>query len=710
MVKMKRRDFLKSLGPIISFSGMAHLAGDFDASKVFASIPGNPTHTENAKIGTTGWQLSNPATNHEIEGYASLTSVNRGQQIQLFVNTVAPTYTIEVFRMGWYNGRGARRLTNPVSQVGRVQPIPTPNSTTGLIECNWTNPYVLAIPYNASDPTEWASGVYLAKLTAGGSGKQSYIIFVVRDDARASDYLFQSSVTTFQAYNNWGGKSLYAHNSTNSLPAVKVSFNRPYALNVYDLAAGSGVGAGEFLTNVQPSDQTEPAGWEYNMVRFLEREGYDVTYATNVDTHTDPDLLLPHRGFLSVGHDEYWSWQMRKNVETYRDRGVSLGFFSANTCYWQIRFEASKISGAPNRTIVAYKEKFYNDPYYTDSISSNNYLVTTEFRNSPVNRPEDALIGVMYLTNPAHGNIVIDDAAHWVCAGTGSKTGNALPGLLGYEVDALQGNAPMGTARVGHSIYTTIPQGHTRYSDMTLYTAASGAKVFATGSIQWSWGLDDYNVPRLRSSVLNSAAQQMTRNVLASFVGAQPQSPMSSLPSQWDNQDIGTVGLLGSASYSGGVFRINGSGTGFAGAADSFHFVYQPWSGDVEIIVSVTSILPTSVVPRIGVMFRETLAPGSRQASMLVSNQNFDTRFIYRQNTNGGFTYVSGGIVYPLHYLKLVRKGNTFSGFRSTDGVTWTKVGSIIITMAASGFVGLAVTSLNNQVLATATLQDVRVS
>ncbi len=445
------------------------------------------------------------------------------------------------------------------------------------------------------------------------------------------------------------------------------------------------------------------------MVRWLEHEGYDVTYATNVDTPANADLLLGHQGFLSVGHDEYWSWQMRKNVETYRDRGVSLGFFSANTCYWQIRFEPSLITGAADRTVVSYKEyAFTKDPYYKDTDKTNNYLVTTAFHNKPINRPEDALIGVMYLNNPVHGNIAIDDASHWICAGTGLRTGDALPGLLGYEVDALQGHAPIGTARVGNSIYTSIPQGHIRYSDMTVSTAPSGATVFATGSIQWSWGLDDYNAPALRLSRLSPAAQQMTRNVLASFVGDRPSPPMSSLPSQWDNRDIGTVSLLGSASYANGVFRINGSGITIGGAADTFHFVYQPWSGDVEIVVSALSIMPTNVVPKIGVMFRETLTPNSRHASMLVKAQNFDTEFTYRQNSNG--ITAPGGTVGPLHYLKLTRIGSLFTGYKSKDGVTWTKVGSATINMAVSGFVGLAVSSRKNQVLVTARLEKVVVS
>jgi hypothetical protein len=473
-----------------------------------AAYAANPIQTENAKPGTTAWQLTNTATNGEIEGYGSLTSVNRGGQISFFVNTGEPTYKIEIFRMGWYGGAGGRLVMSVPSLPGIKQSIPTPDSTTGLVECNWIVSYILTIPNNPSDPTDWASGFYLAKLTAGTSGKQSYIIFVVRDDARNSDHLFQSSVTTYQAYNSWGGKSLYNYNSSGSLAAQKVSFNRPY---IYGVAAGDYDSTGQFLQ------------WEYNMVRFLEREGYDVSYCTNVDTHANTTLLRSHKGFLSVGHDEYWSWEMRTNVEAARDQGVSLGFFSANTCYWQIRFEMSPATLAPDRTIVCYKYSVSpKDPYSTDDDPSNDHRITATWRN--LNYPEDALLGVMSEYGPVDADIIIEDASHWVCAGTGLRNGDDLPGLAGYEVDRMFSNAPAGTARIAHSPY--LAGNVTQYSDMTAYTAVTGSTVFATGSIQWSWGLDDYG----GHGRVHPAAQQMTRNILARFTSAQSSPTPTPLP------------------------------------------------------------------------------------------------------------------------------------------------------------------------------------
>ncbi len=287
---------------------------------------------ESASSATTALQLTNPAANGEIEGYASAVSLNRGEDIKLYVNTKEPTYTIEILRIGWYGGRGMKSMGTPVTRNGMAQAPPVMDTASGLIECDWQDPYLLHVPAS-NDPTVWPSGMYVAKLTAGTTGKQNYIIFVVRDDQRPSDLLFQASVTTYQAYNDWGGRSLY------STPrASKVSFNRPYL---------HGHGTGHFIY------------WELSMVQYLEKEGYDVSYTTDVDTHERGNLLSLHKGFLSVGHDEYWTWRMRDNVEAARDNGVNIAFF------W--RFERGVIGksglipvqlrGIRIDTIICYKNQ-----------------------------------------------------------------------------------------------------------------------------------------------------------------------------------------------------------------------------------------------------------------------------------------------------------------------------------------------------------------
>ena len=476
----------------------------------------SPIETENARPGDRTWVLTDPA-DHEIEGYASATSINRGEAIRFFVNTVDPSFSIDIYRMGWYGGAGARLVKGGIHRDGISQQIPTPDPETGLIECDWVPSYDLTTDAT-DDPSDWLSGVYLAKLTGSEHGKQSYIIFIVREDARPSDYLFQSSVTTYQAYNNWGGKSTYPSGSIDQQWAHKVSFNRPYARSAHPQAA-SGTGSGDFLTatSIHPSSPIAPAGWEYNMVRWLERNGYDVTYSTNIDTHSQATLWQGHQAWLSVGHDEYWSREMRTHVEDAREHGVGLGFFSSNTCYWQIRLEPSALTGQPHRTMVAYKETAREkDPFATDGDAANDHLVTTQWREPPVNNPEEVLIGVMYESVPVDGDVVVSQLSHQIFSGVSLPENSRLPGLLGYEADRRFGPASSDLVVLAHSPYDL--NGRTNYADMSLYASTNGSMVFATGSMQWAWGLDDYNAPAIRTSRLSDAAQQITKNVLALLV------------------------------------------------------------------------------------------------------------------------------------------------------------------------------------------------
>jgi hypothetical protein len=202
---------------------------------------------------------------------------------------------------------------------------------------------------------------------------------------------------------------------------------------------------------------------------------------------------------------------MRTNVQAARDAGVGIGFFSSNTCYWQIRFGPSAITGAADRTIICYKSST------TDPVASNPntaYLTTTQWRLPPVNLPEEALIGTQFGTDQVQSDIIVTNPSHWVYTYTGLANGAHLPGILGYEIDSMQGHQPSGTVGLAHETVNNAP------ADTTIYTATPGNFVFATGSFQWSWGLDDYNVPTVRPSVISPAAQQITRNVLARLAGA----------------------------------------------------------------------------------------------------------------------------------------------------------------------------------------------
>lgn len=398
----------------------------------------NAIQKENRQPGTTAWQLTNPAENRQIEGYASLTSVPAGGNIDLLVNTQDPTYTLNIYRMGWYGGKGGRKVFGPKTHHGVQQAMPTIDPAVGFVECNWTNPITIHVP------STWLSGIYLVKLHCNRSKKESYIIFTVRD-SRSADLVFQQSVMTYQAYNGWpgvgylGGIDAYSlYNVTTSLdsqgvnlPVARVSFNRPYGgpplgdtfyippMYYSNQFAGYGIGAGDFLYHGAP-----PA-MEFGMVRFLEREGYDVTYITDVDTHEDVDRVKGRcKGFLSVGHDEYWSEDMRGNVILARDAGVSLGFFGGNYIYWAVDL-LSDSNGTPNRTISLV------DP-------------TKKCTFTCMGKSEQSLVGGNWVGSvPTNGDIVVlgDDPAppldHWVFANTGLQIGEVIPGLIGVEYNGI---------------------------------------------------------------------------------------------------------------------------------------------------------------------------------------------------------------------------------------------------------------------------------
>jgi hypothetical protein len=502
-----------------------------------AATNNNPTYFENQQPGTLNWQIALSGYSRsddgslQIKGYASATSINKGESITFYI-TVNPvqTYTIDVYRVGWYGGKGGRLLQHTGPLNGVTQPAPTLDSTTGMIVCPWTASYTLSVP------TNWTSGIYLALLT-NTNNYQTYIIFAVRDDARTADILFQQSVTTYQAYNNYPdnnktGKSLYdggSYGSKTSLGtqrAVKVSFDRPYTYTDH-------TGAGELLH------------YDIYFIRWLERNGYDVCYSTDIDTHTNGARILNFKAFLAVGHDEYWSRQMYDNAYAARDAGTSLGFFVANPIYWQIRFEPSTLNGAPNRVITCYKDATL-DPYNNSSSPLYNpSLTTVTWRDSLLNRPEQQLVGVMYTSyidadNPALTYVVQNSATssgQKVYSGTGLTDGSGVPGVLGYEFDKQFTDFPTpdkvadpiskmavvpGTyTLLSVSPFTDISR-NSDHANSSLYQVTSGAWVFAAGSMYWNWGLDDYVPPSSITTYAVAAPsaplQAATANILNLFI------------------------------------------------------------------------------------------------------------------------------------------------------------------------------------------------
>ena len=473
---------------------------------------------ENTKPGNPAseWDVSG-AGDASIQGFTTDISVDQGGTIQFKISSVTSLYRLDIYRMGYYGGSGARKVAT-VRPLGT--PVPQPgclsNSTTGLVDCgNWSVSATWAVPGDA------VSGIYFARLVReDGPSGASHVVFVVRDDGGRSNLLFQTSDTTWQAYNRYGGNSLYTGSPAGR--AYKVSYNRPFTTRAY-----------------APEDWVFNA--EYPMVRWLERNGYDVSYSTGVDTERRGSALLDHRTFLSVGHDEYWSGGQRANVEAARAAGVNLAFFSGNEVFWKTRWEPSiDGSGSVNRTLVSYKETHANAKI--DPLPGVWTGTWRDPRFSPPadgGRPENALTGQLFIVNDGATTAITVPAADgkmrfWrnttiasLAAGATATLPNAT---LGYEwdVDPDNGHRPPGSLRMSTTTVANAPvltdHGSTFGSapathNLTLYRHSGGALVFGAGTVQWTWGLD--NQHDRGSAAADVRMQQATANLLADM-GAQP--------------------------------------------------------------------------------------------------------------------------------------------------------------------------------------------
>lgn len=299
---------------------------------------GNPVACENALPGDTDWAVDGSG-DLSIQGYTTDISVNVGSTILFKINTSAKNYVLNIYRMGYYGGAGARKVAtvSPSVSLPQTQPACLTDTTVGLNDCgNW------GVSASWQVPSSAVSGIYFANATRADTGKSGQIFFVVRNDASHSDVYFQTSDETWHAYNDYGGHSLYGGAGTFNLNdrAYKVSYNRPFDTRNY---AGN-----NFVFNA-----------EYPMVRWLESNGYDVSYFSAVDGARNGALIKNHKLYLSNGHDEYVSPQRRNNVEAARDAGVNLAFFSGNEVFWKTRWENSiDGSNTPFRTLVCYKETY----------------------------------------------------------------------------------------------------------------------------------------------------------------------------------------------------------------------------------------------------------------------------------------------------------------------------------------------------------------
>jgi hypothetical protein len=550
-IKWRIRVVLAGTLAVLAVAGLTARAVATDGTN--CATAANPIVCENQLPGTapSNWEVQGVG-DPTIQGYATQMSGAPGQTISFKIDTPSTAYHIDILRLGWYGGDGARIVASdiePSATLPQSQPACMTDSSTGEIDCgNWSMSASWTVPSDA------VSGIYIAHLVRDDSqdpGGASQIPFVVTQAAGtpASDILVPTDDETWEAYNDYGGNSLYTctvacppGNPGGYKAAYAVSYNRPWDGGLQT------DGGASYLWYA-----------EYQTVQFLERNGYDVSYTDDANLASAPAPLLSHKTLLFSGHDEYWSAGERSNVTAARDAGVNLAFFTGNEIFWKTRWGASiDGSNTPYRTLTTYKETHFDAPVDPDNPPTWTGTWADPRFSPPADgdQPANSLTGQMFEVNSGTADITVpfnySKLPIWQNTSIASlskgqtATLGAGDGTLGYEwdVDADNGFRPPGEFDLSSTTvngvqaftdYGTNATGSTATEthNLSLYRAASGALVFGAGTVQWSWGLDNFNAwgewnTEPSGNPPDPNMEQATVNLLA-LMGTQPNSLQSGL-------------------------------------------------------------------------------------------------------------------------------------------------------------------------------------
>lgn len=465
--------------------------------KAFNSTKASWVKAENKRPGTTRWKITTPQSSTGIMGYASQVQARRGQKLNLYISTQAPSFHIDAFRMGYYQGKGARLVWKSKKLIGNNQPSCPLTPGINMVQCNWSSSFNLTVT------KQWVQGQYLLKLV-GNQGQQSYIPLTIWNPSSHAAYVIMSGVLTQQVFNPFGGYDLYQgatacapqHYPCSSRSRV-VSFDRPYA-NSY------GNGSASYLSLVYP------------LTRFAEKHGLNVTYWTDITLATHGKLLSRHKVLISPGHDEEWSLHMRRAVVRAKHKGVNLIFFGASPILRKVRLQASPLG--PNMQIVNYRNPT-KDPLYG---KNNSHVTQNWWGQSPANSPASLLVGAKYIgyNNFTKFPLVVSNSSSWFFHGTGVSNGSQIPSVLTTDFQAFaptRPNNPTNIEILGHSPVKV--QGHSGtnyYADTTYYTTPSShAGVFQSGSNSWIPSL--VACPKGTTSCPAPIMRKITANLLRVF-------------------------------------------------------------------------------------------------------------------------------------------------------------------------------------------------
>ena len=411
--------------------------------------PGTIVASENTRVGSTGWRLSSTAFDPAVAaGFVSQTSAKCGDTVTFRVTSNDYALAVDIYRMGYYGGTGARRTWYARTPIRgfpqKAMPIVKLDSQGREINMptgrSWIQTFSVRIDGS------FRPGVYLAKITGVASKKGSYVPFIVRDDAGTHDRLVLNSVATWQAYNAYGGASAY----TTPVRSTRVSYDRPLDRNQ---------GTGDFLS------------LEYGFVYWAEKQGFDLNYAADIDLHGKPYLVGRANTLVLMPHTEYWSTAMRATTETAVAGGMNLASLGANQMYWRINPMPSTLTGS--------------DREYEIFRSGD----TSRFRDAPDPNPEQSLLGAMF------GCMHMDGAATpngtWLWEGVSTSV---IPHLAQGEVDYVHSESPTPD---GLQILTTMPltacsvPGELR-ADIVAVDGGTGGRVFNASTHSWVCMLNGY--------------------------------------------------------------------------------------------------------------------------------------------------------------------------------------------------------------------------
>ncbi|WNM32409.1 hypothetical protein RKE30_19315 [Streptomyces sp. Li-HN-5-11] len=449
---LARRSFLGLCAGAAGLGAAAACDGPA-ASRPPHAADGHRPEAERDRPGTRDWRIASLGPPDAVAGYTDRVSVAPGEECGLHVSTTASSFRVSAYRVGWYGGACARLVWRSGPVPGRRQPAARLLPATRTVRADW--PRTLAFGTDG-----WPEGAYLIRLDAD-HGHQRYVPLIVRSTHGAGRTVLLHAPATWQAYNRWGGYSLYAGDSgAYATRSLAVSFDRPYDAN----------GAEKFLV------------YEWALVVLAERLGIPLAYTTGTDLHRDAGVLRGAAALVGLGHDEYWTPEQRQRVTAARDAGTNVAFLGANTCFRRVRLEAGEAGEAGSgRTVVCYKSSYRSDPCYPSRPAQ----VTTDFRQSPGADPESSLTGVLYEGYPVDAPYVVHAAGHWLYEGTGVRPGESFDHLVGVEYDRVTPGAPVpGPLEItAHS--PLVCAGNRSHSDSAYYTVPSGAGVFATGTMRW---------------------------------------------------------------------------------------------------------------------------------------------------------------------------------------------------------------------------------